>query len=158
VDWGTSGKIIGRLFDSNGTTLLKSVSATTNVITSGGIAFRAIGDDKYFDTVTASYGVNSFALSASNPSAADLFAGDSAAAAIVPPVRVFIAGPTLNFSGPEEAHVRNEGENIPATAAQSNESSTSLELCFAQYSQSHQSHVWEAAWTAGLTEAFFGSE
>jgi len=38
--------------DSNGTTLLKSVTATTTAITSGGIAFRSTGNDKYYDTVT----------------------------------------------------------------------------------------------------------
>jgi hypothetical protein len=64
VDWGTSGAILGKLFDSDGVTLLKQVSAATGAITSGGIAFRATGSDKYFDTVTASYGVNSFALPA----------------------------------------------------------------------------------------------
>src|SRR5262249_17817632 len=57
--------IIGRLFDSNGTTLLRSVTATTTAITSGGIAFRGTSSDKYFDTVTVSYGANSFAISAS---------------------------------------------------------------------------------------------
>ena len=61
VDWGASGTIVGKLFDSNGTTLLNSVTAATTAITSGGIAFRAIGSDKYWDTVTAQYGVNSFA-------------------------------------------------------------------------------------------------
>jgi hypothetical protein len=60
VDWGTSGKIVGKLFDSNGTTLLNTVTATTKVITAGGIAFRATGSDKYWDTVTAAYGVNTF--------------------------------------------------------------------------------------------------
>src|SRR5262249_25564982 len=115
-------------------------------------------DDKYFDTVTASYGVNSFALPASNPSAADLFAGDSAAAPIVPPMQVFVAGPTPNFNGSEEAHVPNEGENISPTAAQTKELSTSLDLCFAQYSLSHHSDGREGAWTEGLTEAFFASE
>src|SRR5439155_14293053 len=54
VDWNVGGSIVGRLFDSNGTTLLKTVKATTNVITSGGIAFRAFGHDKYWDTVAAS--------------------------------------------------------------------------------------------------------
>ncbi len=65
VDWGTSGKIVGKLFASDGTTLLRQVTATTTAITSGGIAFRATGSDKYWDTVTATYGVNNFALPAS---------------------------------------------------------------------------------------------
>src|SRR5262249_7624991 len=52
VDWGISGTITGKLFDSNGSTLLSSVTAKTTAIMSGGIAFRAIGSDKLFDTVT----------------------------------------------------------------------------------------------------------
>jgi hypothetical protein len=76
VDWGTSGTIVGKLFDSNGTTLLGSVTAKTTSILSGGIAFRAIGSDKFFDTVTDTAGVNSFALSASS-AAGSQSAGDS---------------------------------------------------------------------------------
>ncbi len=61
VDWGSSGTIVGKLFDSNGTTLLNSVTGATTAITSGGIAFRSIGNyDKYFDTVTDTPGVNNF--------------------------------------------------------------------------------------------------
>ena len=58
VDWGASGSITGKLYDSNGSTLLGSVAATTTVITSGGFGFRANGSNKYWDTVTAQYGVN----------------------------------------------------------------------------------------------------
>jgi hypothetical protein len=61
VDWSTTGAILGKLFDSNGTTQLNQVAASTTAINSGGIAFRATGSDKYWDTVTATYGVNSFA-------------------------------------------------------------------------------------------------
>jgi hypothetical protein len=61
VDWGASGTIVGKLFDSNGTTLLRQVTASTTAIMSGGIAFRARGTDKYFDTVTDTPGVNTFA-------------------------------------------------------------------------------------------------
>ena len=68
VDWGRSGTIVGKLFDSNGSTLLNQVTASTTAITSGGIAFRGKGSDKYFDTVTAAYGVNAFAVQASSPS------------------------------------------------------------------------------------------
>jgi hypothetical protein len=75
VDWGTSGKIVGKLFDSNGTTLLGSVTASTTAITSGGIAFRATGSDKYWDTVTATYGVNPFAVAAPVGAGADAAAG-----------------------------------------------------------------------------------
>jgi hypothetical protein len=60
VDWGISGTIIGKLYDSNGTTLLATVTASTTSVTSGGIGFRALGSNKYFDTVTVQRGVNSF--------------------------------------------------------------------------------------------------
>ena len=67
VDWSTTGAIIGTLFDSNGTTQLRSVSAVTTDITSGGIAFRSTGSDKFWDTVTDTRGVNSFALKVTSP-------------------------------------------------------------------------------------------
>jgi hypothetical protein len=60
VDWGTSGTIIAKLFASNGTTQLNTVTTHTTAIMSGGIAFRGIGSDKYFDTVTDTRGVNNF--------------------------------------------------------------------------------------------------
>jgi hypothetical protein len=53
VIWGTNGSIVGQLYDSNGTTLLNSVSATANLFSSGAIGFHATGHDKYWDTVTA---------------------------------------------------------------------------------------------------------
>ena len=53
--------IIGKVFDSNGATLLGSVTAFTTDITSGGVAFRATGSDKFWDTVTVIHGVNNFA-------------------------------------------------------------------------------------------------
>jgi hypothetical protein len=53
VTWGTDGSIVGKLFDSNGTTLLNSVSARASLFSSGGIGFHATGHDKYWDTVTA---------------------------------------------------------------------------------------------------------
>ena len=52
INWGTSGTIIGRLYDSDGVTLLNTVTATNTNITSGGISFRGFGSTKYFDTVT----------------------------------------------------------------------------------------------------------
>jgi hypothetical protein len=67
VDWGTSGTIVGKLFDSNGTTLLRTVTATTTAITSGGIAFRATASSAFFDTVTDTRGVNNFAVSVGTP-------------------------------------------------------------------------------------------
>jgi len=82
------------LFDSNGTTLLGSVTATATAITSGGIAFRATGYDKYFDTVTATHGVNSFALEAGSGS--DSSAGAApvgSAPAGIPPSRGLFGNP-----------------------------------------------------------------
>ncbi len=60
VAWGTSGAIVGRLYDSDGKTLLNTVTASTTAITSGGIAFRATGYDTFWDTVTVAHGVNTF--------------------------------------------------------------------------------------------------
>ncbi len=82
VDWGTSGLLVGKLFDSNGTTLLNSVTAMTSGFTPGGIAFRAIGSDKYFDTVTVMRGVNHFTAPPATSSA------NAALAALTPPAAV----------------------------------------------------------------------
>ena len=51
VNASASVDIIARLFDSDGVTLLNTVTATETDFTSGGIAFRAFGSDKHFDTV-----------------------------------------------------------------------------------------------------------
>jgi hypothetical protein len=53
VIWGTDGSLTGKLYDDQGN-LLKTVAARDTIITSGGIAFRGFGSDKYFDTVTVS--------------------------------------------------------------------------------------------------------
>ena len=70
VDWGTTGMIVGKVFDSNGATLLQTATASTTAITSGGIAFRAIGSNKYWDTVQLTPGANQFARLASSAVAA----------------------------------------------------------------------------------------
>jgi hypothetical protein len=64
VAWGIGGSITARLYDSNGTALLKTVQATDNSITSGGIAFLATSYDKYFDTVTVTNTVSPHVLGA----------------------------------------------------------------------------------------------
>jgi hypothetical protein len=52
VDWGVGGSITARLFASDGTTLLNTVSATDTSRTTGGIAFRGFNTGQtYFDTV-----------------------------------------------------------------------------------------------------------
>ena len=53
INWGAGGTITAQLFASNGTTLLNTVSANDNTITSGGIAFRGFDSGPgAFDTVT----------------------------------------------------------------------------------------------------------
>jgi hypothetical protein len=56
--WDAGGVITGNLYDSDGVTLLNSVTRTTTVPFPGGagIAFRAFGHDKYFDTVVLDTG------------------------------------------------------------------------------------------------------
>ena len=51
VEWGQNGLIVGRLFDSDGVTLLNAVAATNTNFKGGGIAFRAFGAVKNFDNV-----------------------------------------------------------------------------------------------------------
>jgi hypothetical protein len=57
VDWGATGLITAKLFASDGTTQLNSVTGMNDTVTSGGIAFRGfqnpfhIGGPKYFDTI-----------------------------------------------------------------------------------------------------------
>jgi subtilase family serine protease len=58
VAWATGGSITGRLYNSNGTTLLNSVQGTDNTITSGGIAFHVTTSAKYFDTVSLTHSVS----------------------------------------------------------------------------------------------------
>jgi len=55
VVWETDGDILGSLYDSDGTTLLNTVSANDTTFSSGGIAFRAFDSTKYFDTVGVSW-------------------------------------------------------------------------------------------------------
>ena len=53
MTWGLDGTIVGRLYDSDGTTLLNTVTTATPDTTyaSGGIAFRGFDGSKQFDTV-----------------------------------------------------------------------------------------------------------
>jgi hypothetical protein len=51
IVWGVGGAITGRLFDSDGMTLLNTVTATDNTITSGGLAFRGFGPTWFVDSV-----------------------------------------------------------------------------------------------------------
>src|SRR5262249_13168453 len=70
VDWTGSQAITGKLFDSNGTTLLNSVTASgfTSLFTSGGIGFNAAGPSrKYWDTVTAPPAFNSLTVAQLGP-------------------------------------------------------------------------------------------
>ncbi|MBN2513780.1 MAG: S8 family serine peptidase [Sedimentisphaerales bacterium] len=51
ISWRPGGDIIVDLFDSDGTTLLNSITGSDAAVTSGGIAFRGFLGAKYFDTV-----------------------------------------------------------------------------------------------------------
>jgi hypothetical protein len=51
VDWGEGGKIVGKIFDSDGATLLQSLAANSNAYSNGAIAFRSTASDAFFDTV-----------------------------------------------------------------------------------------------------------
>ncbi|MBN2217665.1 MAG: hypothetical protein JW719_09855, partial [Pirellulales bacterium] len=53
VDWGAGGTILASLFDSDGATLLNTVTATSTTITSGGIGFRAFGGTTSWDTASS---------------------------------------------------------------------------------------------------------
>jgi hypothetical protein len=50
VVWQTGGSITGNLYDSDGTTLLSSVTGSNTTITTGNLGIRAFGSDKYFDS------------------------------------------------------------------------------------------------------------
>jgi len=54
IDWQSGGTITAYLYDSDGTTLLNSVTAVDNTFTQGGIAFRSFdsGYAAYFDTIS----------------------------------------------------------------------------------------------------------
>jgi hypothetical protein len=58
IDWGSTGSITGKLLDSDGTTVLNTVTGSSTAITSGGIAFHVLGtNSKFFDTVQRTPGV-----------------------------------------------------------------------------------------------------
>jgi hypothetical protein len=55
--WGAGGVITANLYDSDGVTLLNTASGTTTApFPTGGVAFRAFGHDKYFDSVVVDAG------------------------------------------------------------------------------------------------------
>jgi subtilisin-like proprotein convertase family protein len=67
VTWGVGGMVVGRLYDSDGSTLLGSVTAIDNSVSSGGIAIRGsgAGSVRQVDTITIyRNGAHSVALSA----------------------------------------------------------------------------------------------
>jgi hypothetical protein len=53
VTWAAGGGITARLFDTDGVSLLNTVKANYNGIQTGGIAFRTVNMETYWDTVTA---------------------------------------------------------------------------------------------------------
>src|SRR5262249_19303742 len=57
VDWGSTGNITGKLLDSDGATVLSTVTGSSTAITSGGIAFHVTGTNlKFFDTIQKTSG------------------------------------------------------------------------------------------------------
>ncbi|HEX5081206.1 MAG TPA: PxKF domain-containing protein [Blastocatellia bacterium] len=51
IVWGVGGAITGKLYDSDGTTLLNTVTGNDTTITSGGLAFRGFGPTYFVDSV-----------------------------------------------------------------------------------------------------------
>jgi hypothetical protein len=93
VEWAADGGITGRLYGSDGTTLLNTVTGTDTTITQGNIAFRGFGSDKYFDTVVLdddSSGTAALRASAGGSLPAGWAAG------VAPPARINlpVAGPS----------------------------------------------------------------
>jgi hypothetical protein len=66
--WGAGGAITANLYDSDGVSLLNTVTGTTTAPfpSGGGIAFRAFGHDKYFDTVVVDSGSTGTAADRAN--------------------------------------------------------------------------------------------
>ncbi|HEX3870669.1 MAG TPA: ELWxxDGT repeat protein, partial [Pirellulales bacterium] len=52
IVWGTDGTVVGKLYDTNGTTLLNTVTVQESGITGGGIGFRGFGNNVDIDSVT----------------------------------------------------------------------------------------------------------
>ena len=57
VTWGTGGSIVGKLYDSDGVTLLNTVTATDTAVTSGAYRLSASGDNQ-LDTAQIGSGVS----------------------------------------------------------------------------------------------------
>ncbi|MDB5341499.1 MAG: hypothetical protein JWN70_7118 [Planctomycetaceae bacterium] len=75
VNWGATGSIVGKVYDSNGTTQLQSVSGTSTAITSGGIAFRTYGGTADWDTVQLSPGVNKLGVTSKSATIQNIATG-----------------------------------------------------------------------------------
>ncbi len=88
VAWGTNGAIIARLYDGAGN-LLNTVKGSTTTITSGGIALRASGHFKDWDTVSDIPGANG---SLNLTSAATASPGSDRKAATTPAVPLTAGG------------------------------------------------------------------
>lgn len=113
VDWSTSGAITGKLFDTDGTTLLDTVTATTpsGWLTVGGIAFQNFGHPKYWDTVTDSPGgASALSLNSAGPAGVSDPTNDQANAATSNPA----PKPTLTTAPTQP--LSDESVNRSATA------------------------------------------
>jgi hypothetical protein len=80
VDWKTTGEIVGNLYDSDGTTLLNTVTGSSDLFTSGGIAFRSFDSTKFFDTVMVTSSGTPFY--APNPDVYSFSLGEGESAAV----------------------------------------------------------------------------
>ncbi|MEX2139655.1 MAG: S8 family serine peptidase [Pirellulales bacterium] len=105
VDWQTDGDIIGRLYDSDGTTLLNTVAANDTSITGGGIAFRSFDSTKHFDTV------QKFTLDTSPDTYSFTLAADEAATLVA--TRLAGPAPTIEVSSDDGTNWT-AGSVIPA--------------------------------------------
>jgi methionine-rich copper-binding protein CopC len=92
--WGAGNAITARLYDSDGVTQLSSVSGTTAAPfpTGGGIALRAFGHDKYFDTVVLDTGSTGTAAQRAN-AGGGLDQGWSPGNPPLPPINGLSGGP-----------------------------------------------------------------
>ena len=128
IVWGVGGSITGRLFDSDGTTLLNTVTATDNTITSGGLAFRSFGPTHYVDSVqkggqanedwysiTAIQGLLQFETSTPADGPGEFVN------TLDPHIRLYDStGTTLIATGTPLADGRNESINVPGLPAPAN--------------------------------------
>jgi hypothetical protein len=105
IGWSPGGDVTVDLYDSDGVTLLNSITGNDASVTSGGIAFRGFLGAKYFDTVQVASPTNTdpdcYALSLSEGqslSAAMKTTGGRAAIELLDAAGTVLAGGTASAS------------------------------------------------------------